>query len=84
LLMNVYLGDLVREVERFEEHVGESGWGCLDLVINYCQHGVIAERHHYSGEFRSINDFILQNWGACVDTIFGHVSLGTYLGVNEA
>jgi hypothetical protein len=25
LLMNVYLGDLVREVERFEEHVGESG-----------------------------------------------------------
>ena len=25
-------------------------------------------------EFRSINDFILRNWGACVDTVFGHVS----------
>jgi len=22
-------------------------------------------------KFQSINDFILQNWGACVDTIFG-------------
>jgi len=22
-------------------------------------------------EFRSINDSILQNWGACVDTVFG-------------
>jgi hypothetical protein len=30
----------------------------------------IAERHHCCGEFRSINDFILRNWGACVDTIF--------------
>jgi len=34
---------------------------------------LIAERHHYCREFRSINDFILQNWGACVDTVFGHV-----------
>jgi len=31
---------------------------------------LIAERHHYCREFRSINDFILQNWGACVDTVF--------------
>jgi len=23
--------------------------------------------------FESINDFILRNWGACVDTVFGHV-----------
>ena len=35
--------------------------------------GLNAKRHHYYGEFRSINDFILRNWGACVDTIFGHV-----------
>ena len=40
---------------------------------------VIAERRHYCREFRSINDFILQNWGACVDTVFGHVSFDTYL-----
>ena len=33
-----------------------------------------GKRHHYCREFRSIDDFILQNWGACVDTIFGHVS----------
>jgi len=31
--------------------------------------GVIIGR-----EFRSINNFILQNWGACVDIVFGHVS----------
>ena len=37
------------------------------------------ERRHYWGEFWSINDFILRNWGACVDTVFGHVSLGAYL-----
>ena len=24
--------------------------------------------------FQSINNFILQNWGACVDIVFGHVS----------
>ena len=36
---------------------------------------VIAERSHYCREFRSINDFILRNWGPCVDTIF----LDTYL-----
>ena len=47
LPMNVYLGDSVREVERFEEYVGESGLCCLELVINYCQEGVIEERHHY-------------------------------------
>jgi len=34
---------------------------------------LIMERHHYCREFQSINDFILQNWGACVDTVFGHV-----------
>ena len=51
----------------------------FDLVINYRPEGIIAERHHYWGEFRSINDFILRNWGACVDTVFGHVSLDVYL-----
>ena len=34
-----------------------------------------GKRHHYCREFRSINDFILRNWGACVDTVFGHVSM---------
>ena len=43
--------------------------------------GVIAERRHYWREFWSINDFILRNWGACVDTIFGHVSLDAHLEV---
>jgi len=33
LPMNVYLGD--------------PDWGCLDLVIDCCQSGVITERHHY-------------------------------------
>ena len=41
--------------------------------------GVIAERHHYWREVRSINDFILRNWGACVDTVFGHVSFEAHL-----
>jgi len=36
---------------------------------NNCEKGVIIRR-----EFWSINDFILQNWGACVDTVFGHVA----------
>ena len=40
---------------------------------------VIAERRHYYREFRSINDFILRNWGACVDTVFGHVSFDMHL-----
>jgi len=40
---------------------------------------IIMERRHYYREFRSINDFILQNWGACVDTVFGHVSFDTHL-----
>ena len=34
---------------------------------------LIAERHHYCREFWSIKGFILRNWGACVDTVFGHV-----------
>ena len=34
-----------------------------------------GKRHYYCREFQSINDFILRNWGACVDTIFGHVSI---------
>jgi len=33
-----------------------------------------GKRHHYCKEFRSINSFILRNWGACVDTVFEHVS----------
>ena len=37
---------------------------------------LIAEKgHHYCGELRSINGFILRNRGACVDAIFGHVSM---------
>ena len=35
----------------------------------------MGKRHHYRREFRSINDSILRNWGACVDTVFGHVSI---------
>ena len=62
----------VRKVEEFEEPVGESGQGCSDLNVTKLGE-LIAERHHYCREFRSINDFILRNWGACVDTIFGHV-----------
>ena len=42
--------------------------GYQDGSINY------GNRHHYCREFRSINDLILRNWGACVDTVFGHVS----------
>ena len=34
----------------------------------------MEKRHHYCREFRSINS-ILRNWGACVDTVFGHVSI---------
>jgi len=34
---------------------------------------LIVERYHYCREFWSINDFILRNLGACVDTVFGHV-----------
>jgi len=29
------------------------------------------KRSSLCGKFQSINDFILRNWGACVDTIFG-------------
>ena len=36
---------------------------------NNCENGVIIRR-----EFWSINSFILRNWEACVDTVFGHVS----------
>jgi len=38
-----------------------------------------VERVHCCREFWSINDFILRNWGACVDTVFGHVYFDTYL-----
>jgi len=34
-----------------------------------------GKRHHYCREFWSINDLILRNWGACVDTVFGHVCM---------
>jgi len=34
---------------------------------------LIVERHHYCREFQSINDFILRNWGACVDAVLGRV-----------
>ena len=37
------------------------------------------ERRHYCRKFQSINDFILRNWGACVDTVFEHVSFDTHL-----
>ena len=42
--------------------------GCQIRSIN------CGKRYHYCREFRSINSFILRNWGACVDTVFGHVS----------
>jgi len=79
LLMSALWGDSVREDGKFKIRAERPGWGCLDLVINYQSEGVIAERRHYWREFWSINDFILRNWGAWVDTIFGHVSLDTYL-----
>jgi len=50
----------------------------LDLVINFYQEksnyekGVIIRT-----EFWTINDFILRNWGACVDTVFWHESRRT-------
>jgi len=72
--MNGCLGDLVREVEEFEVHARDPGYDCLDLIIDCWQKQVTVERHRYWREFRSINDFILRNWGACVDTVFSHVS----------
>jgi len=64
---------LVWEVEEFEESTEESGQGCSTSTVVTKLRELIAERHHYCREFRSINDFILRNWGACVDTVFGHV-----------
>ena len=34
---------------------------------------IAKKRRRCCREFRSINDSILRNWGACVDTVFGHV-----------
>jgi len=65
--------DPVSEVEKFEESAGESGQGCSDLTVGNQIGRINCERHHYCREFRSINDFILRNWGACVDTVFGHI-----------
>jgi len=53
--MSTFWRDAVREVEEFKESAGESGRGCLDLVINY------QSRENF---------VILRNWGACVDTVF--------------
>jgi len=39
---------------------------------------LIAETYPYCREFWSINDFILRNWGVCVDTV-----LDTYPGSVE-
>jgi len=36
--------------------------------------GIIIEEN-----FEVLMIFIFQNWGECVDTIFGHVSLDAYL-----
>jgi len=71
--------DSVQEVGEFEKFAGESGQGCSDLTVDYQIGRVNCGRHHYCREFRSINDFILQNWGACVGTVFGHVSFDTHL-----
>ena len=44
-------------------------------VVGYQIRGIdCGKRHHHCREFRSINSFILRNWGACVDTVVGHVS----------
>ena len=61
------------EVEKFEEYADESGQNCSISTVGYQKASLLAKRHHYCREFRSINDFILRNWGACVDTVFGHV-----------
>ena len=34
-----------------------------------CGEGIITAEN-----FGALNSFILRNWGACVDTVFGHVS----------
>jgi hypothetical protein len=35
----------------------------------------VEKGRHYCREFWGINDSILRNWGTCVDTVFGHVSM---------
>ena len=47
----------------------------MDLVINFYQKESDYEKVVIIWrEFQSINDFILQNWKACVDTVFRHES----------
>jgi len=73
--MSVFLCDSVQVVkERFEifTKIWKSGLRLFGFGNKFLQKGnnyekvVIIWR-----EFQSINDFILENWGACVDTIFG-------------
>jgi len=66
LPMSGCLGDLVREVEKFEVPAGDPGYGCLDLVINCCQKRITAKRVSLLGE----------NFGALIilySEIGGHV-----------
>jgi len=56
--------DLVWKVEEFEEYARKSGRSCSVFWRTVTKLGeLIVERHHYCREFRSINDFILRNWG---------------------
>ena len=55
--------------------VRESG---LDLITDQVlawrmSYGNRAEANVIWSKFRSINGFILRNWGACVDTVFLYV-----------
>jgi len=69
----------VWEVERFEESTGESNRGCSDLAIDYRNGRDNCGKASLLQRILSINDFILRDLGACVDTVFGHVSFDTHL-----
>ena len=63
------MGSPVWEVEEFEESAEKSVAKLGELI---------AERHHYCREFRSINDFILRNWGHVLTPF-----LDTYPGIGK-
>ena len=73
---NVRLGKL-----RISRNLQEIRIGVVWIeVVGYQIRSInCGKRYHYCRKFRSINSFILRNWGACVDTVFGHVSLDAYL-----
>ena len=77
--MKVFWGDSAWEVVKFR-NLQENRAEVVQIWWLITKLGeVIVEWCHYWREFWSTNDFILWNWGACVDTVFGHVSLDTHL-----